>query len=186
MTSADHASGTDRVAEAAGVEPGCTHVINIQGDEPLIDPGLIDELVGALAADPETPMVTAAVPAAGGEPLDDPNIVKTVLNKCGEALYFSRSVIPHPGSHHPEAPRFRHKGIYGYTRDFLLQFVRWRPSPLEVAERLEQLRALENGARIKVVICDDDSIGVDTPAQAEQVEQLILAARAPGAPQPET
>jgi 3-deoxy-manno-octulosonate cytidylyltransferase (CMP-KDO synthetase) len=177
MTSPDHASGTDRIAEAAASDPDCTHIINIQGDEPLIDPALIDQLAGALLGDPEVEMITAAVPAAAEDDLTDPNIVKTVLNKCGEALYFSRSLIPHQIDQTIVAPRYRHMGIYGYTKKFLLRFVGWEPSPLELAERLEQLRALENGARIKAIVTTDASIGVDTPAQAAMVEQLILANR---------
>ena len=107
--------------------------------------------------------------------LANPNIVKTVITGNGEALYFSRSVIPYQDSESPATNCYRHKGIYGYTREFLLKFVRWEPSPLELAEKLEQLRALENGARIHVVITDDDSTGVDTLAQADMVEQLLLA-----------
>ena len=175
MTSPDHVSGTDRIAEAVASESDCTHVINIQGDEPLIDPELIDTLVEQMADSAEIPMITAAVPAKPGEDFQNPNIVKVVLNKRGEALYFSRSVIPHTQPESPGAPHYRHKGIYGYTKEFLLQFVRWAPSPLELAERLEQLRALENGAMIRVVLTDDDSIGVDTPEQADQIEQLLLA-----------
>lgn len=178
MTAADHPSGTDRIAEVAATDPDCTHVINIQGDEPLIDPALIDKLAAALADDPELEMITAAVATTDPAGLDDPNIVKTVLNKHGEALYFSRSVIPHHSDQNATAiPHYRHKGIYGYSKEFLLRFVRWEPSPLELAERLEQLRALENGTRIRVLLTADTSPGIDTPAQAEQIEQLILANR---------
>lgn len=175
MTAPDHPSGTDRIAEAAAAIADCTHVINIQGDEPLIDPELIDALAGRLADEPELPMVTAAVPFARGEVFNNSNLVKVVLNLAGDALYFSRSVIPFQQPESPAAPVYRHKGIYGFTRDFLLQFVRWQPSPLERSERLEQLRALENGARIHVVITDDDSPGVDTPEQADEVEAILLA-----------
>jgi len=177
MTATDHLSGTDRIAEAAATDPHCTHVINIQGDEPLIDPRLIDQLATALTEDPEIEMITAAVATTDPTGLDDPNIVKTVLNKHGDALYFSRSVIPHQIDPTPAAPYYRHKGIYGYSKDLLLRFVRWEPSPLELAERLEQLRALDNGTRIRVLITTDPSTGVDTPAQADQIEQLILANR---------
>ena len=174
MTSADHASGTDRIAEAAAAEPDCTHIINIQGDEPLIDPALIDELAETLAGDPRIDMITAAVLANPGDSeLENPNVVKTVLTKDGDALYFSRSLIPHQNIEDPPAPCYRHKGIYGYTREFLLKFVRWEPSPLELAERLEQLRALENGARVRVLVTRDESGGVDTPEQADQIERII-------------
>lgn len=173
MTRSDHPTGTDRLAEAVGAYPECTHVINVQGDEPLIDPGLIDQLAETLLNDPALPMVTAANPIADHDQLADPNIVKVVLNKRNNALYFSRSVIPHDRTGQGQATWFRHQGIYGYTREFLLAYVRWDPSPLEVTEKLEQLRALENGASIAVVLTDHDSIGVDTPAQAEHVATLL-------------
>ena len=120
-------------------------------------------------------MITAAVLGINNLDLVNSNVVKTVINKENNAIYFSRSVIPHQNSESPAAPCYRHKGIYGYTKDFLLKFVRWEPSPLELAERLEQLRAIENGASIHVIITDDNSIGVDTPEQAIMVEQQILA-----------
>ena len=175
MTSNDHVSGTDRIAEAAQTDQDCTHIINIQGDEPLIDPGLIDQLAEKISNDPTICMITAAVLGINNLDLANSNVVKTVINKENNAIYFSRSVIPHQNSESPAAPCYRHKGIYGYTKDFLLKFVRWEPSPLELAERLEQLRAIENGASIHVIITDDNSIGVDTPEQAIMVEQQILA-----------
>ena len=175
MTSNDHVSGTDRIAEAAQTDQNCTHIINIQGDEPLIDPGLIDQLAKKISSDPTICMITAAVLGINNLDLANSNIVKTVINKENNAIYFSRSVIPHQNSESPAAPCYRHKGIYGYTKDFLLKFVRWEPSPLELVERLEQLRAIENGASIHVIITDDNSIGVDTPEQAIMVEQQILA-----------
>ena len=175
MTSNDHVSGTDRIAEAAKTDQKCTHIINIQGDEPLIDPELIDQLAEKISNDPTISMITAAVPGINNLDLANSNVVKTVINKENNAIYFSRSVIPHQNSESPAAPCYRHKGIYGYTKDFLLKFVRWEPSPLELAERLEQLRAIENGESIHVIITDDNSIGVDTPEQAIMVEQLILA-----------
>ena len=175
MTSNDHVSGTDRIAEAAQTDQDCTHIINIQGDEPLIDPGLIDQLAEKISNDPTICMITAAVLGINNLDLANSNVVKTLINKENNAIYFSRSVIPHQNSESPAAPCYRHKGIYGYTKDFLLKFVRWEPSPLELAERLEQLRAIENGASIHVIITDDNSIGVDTPEQAIMVEQQILA-----------
>ena len=175
MTSPEHISGTDRIAEAVTSEPDCSHVLNIQGDEPLISPELIDLVAARLTENAGISMITAAVPVTDNLDLANPNIVKTVLTRDGEALYFSRSVIPYQDSEIPVTPCYRHKGIYGYTREFLLKFVRWDPSPLELAEKLEQLRALENGAHIHVVMTDDTSSGVDTPAQADMVEQLILA-----------
>ncbi|MBK1830756.1 3-deoxy-manno-octulosonate cytidylyltransferase [Verrucomicrobiaceae bacterium R5-34] len=173
MTSAEHPTGTDRIAEAAAALPNATHVINIQGDEPLIDPALIDQLGESLLADSGISMATAANPITDDALMDDPNVVKVVLAHNGDALYFSRSPLPYRRSESPALQLYRHKGIYAYRRDFLEQFVTWEPSPLELAESLEQLRALENSARIKVLITDDESPGVDTLEQAQQIEALL-------------
>ncbi len=173
LTSPDHPTGTDRIAEAAAAIPEATHVINIQGDEPLIDPALIDELARAMTSDAALPMVTAANPVDDEAAYLDPNVVKVVLDLTGHALYFSRSPLPYRRTTPDRLQIYRHKGIYGYRRDFLETFITWPPSPLEQAESLEQLRALENGARIKVIITDDDSIGLDTPAQAPLIESLL-------------
>jgi len=176
MTRDDHPSGTDRVAEVAESFPEATHILNIQGDEPLIDPELIDRLAADLLADPDLPMITAANPTvADAEGLDDPNVVKVVLDARGDALYFSRSLIPHPRNRPDGLRWFRHKGIYGFRRDFLFDFVGWEPSLLERTEGLEQLRALENGGRIRVVITDDESPGVDTPEQAAILHERLRA-----------
>ena len=184
LTRPDHPTGTDRLAEVAAAHPEATHLINVQGDEPLIQPGLIDQLASALAADPDLPMITAAAPLADAVDAHNPNIVKVVLAadgheppRGGQALYFSRSPIPFARGPLIR-PCYRHLGIYGYTRNFLLRFVAWPPSPLEQTECLEQLRALENGARIHVVLTTDESPGVDTPEQAQAVEELILLASA--------
>ncbi|MFC4995162.1 3-deoxy-manno-octulosonate cytidylyltransferase [Rubritalea tangerina] len=173
MTSSDHPTGTDRIAEAANGVPNATHIINIQGDEPLIEPSLIDELAEVLLVDSDLAMATAANPIDSPELMADPNVVKCVLKLNGDALYFSRSPLPYQRSESPELTHYRHKGIYAYRKDFLHQFVQWPPSPLELAESLEQLRALENGARIKVIITDDTSGGVDTPEQAEALETFL-------------
>ncbi len=174
MTRPDHPSGTDRAAEVASAFPEMSHIINIQGDEPLIDPGLIDSLAAALLADPGLPMITAANPLPASDPLlGDPNVVKVTIDRDGHALYFSRSQIPHPRSVPDDLIYFRHKGIYGFRRDFLFDFVGWEPSLLERTEGLEQLRALENGARIKVVLTEDTSPGVDTPEQAAILHDLL-------------
>lgn len=173
MTRDDHPTGSDRIAEAASRYDDCTHVVNVQGDEPLISPELVDSLARRLREQPDLPMVTAANPLVNEEDIGNPNIVKVVLNNRGEALYFSRSVIPHGRNRHPGSTWLRHQGIYGYSKAFLLQYVRWAPSPLETTEQLEQLRALENGATISVVLTDDDAIGVDTPEQAEAVARII-------------
>ena len=176
MTSPEHPTGTDRIAEALRSMPRATHVINIQGDEPLIDPSLVDELARALISDSTLDMATAANPLDPADPaVADPNVVKVVRALDGPALYFSRSPLPFFRSAVEGLPVLRHKGIYGYSRAFLERFVTWPPSPLECAESLEQLRALENGASIRVLITDDTSPGVDTPEQANQIERLLAA-----------
>jgi 3-deoxy-manno-octulosonate cytidylyltransferase (CMP-KDO synthetase) len=168
LTSARHLSGTDRVAEVAAKAKQFAHIINIQGDEPMIDPKLIDRLVRALQRNRKIEMVTAAHPFADPRDAESPHQVKVVVNRANEALSFSRALIP-------LSLYFRHQGIYGYTRDLLLRFVRWRISPRERAESLEQLRALENGVRIKVVMTDSGSPGVDTPEDARRIERLMIS-----------
>ncbi|MEI6654273.1 MAG: 3-deoxy-manno-octulosonate cytidylyltransferase [Verrucomicrobiota bacterium] len=174
MTSPDHLTGTDRIAEAVRAVPQATHIVNIQGDEPLIEPALIDALATAMANNPALDMATAANPIDPADPaVLDPNVVKVVTALDGRALYFSRSPLPY--FRHPVEGLLvlRHKGIYAYTRGFLERFVTWPPSPLERAESLEQLRALENGATIHVIITTDTSPGVDTPEQAREVERIL-------------
>jgi 3-deoxy-manno-octulosonate cytidylyltransferase (CMP-KDO synthetase) len=173
MTSANHSSGTDRIAEVAAKTKQFAHIVNIQGDEPMIDPTLIDRLVRELQRDRKLEMITAAHPFADSREAKSPHQVKVVLNLKGEALYFSRALIP---STKRPCLYFRHQGIYGYTRDLLLRFVRWKTSPLERAESLEQLRALENGVRIKVIMTGRGSPGVDTPEDARMVERLLVSA----------
>jgi 3-deoxy-manno-octulosonate cytidylyltransferase (CMP-KDO synthetase) len=176
MTSPDHPTGTDRIAEALRATPEATHIINIQGDEPLIEPALIDELAAAMAANPALDMATAANPLDPADPaVLDPNVVKVVTALDGRALYFSRSPLPFFRHAVAGLPVLRHKGIYAYSRGFLERFVTWPPSPLEKAESLEQLRALENGASIQVLLTNDTSPGVDTPEQAVEIERLLAA-----------
>ena len=175
LTATNHSSGTDRVAEVAAEAKQFVHVVNIQGDEPMIDPKLIDRLVLELQRDRKLEMITAAHPFADPREAESPHQVKVVLNRKSEALYFSRALIP-SASRSSLPLHLRHQGIYGYTRDLLLRFVRWRPSPLERAESLEQLRALENGVRIKVVMTGRGSPGVDTPEDARMIERLIVSA----------
>ncbi|SRR5579862_314786 len=166
-------SGTDRVAEAAARMPRASHVINVQGDEPLIDPALITLLARTLVKDPAIEMITAANAVAGHDEAANPHSVKVVLDRSSNALYFSRSPIPFYRDA-GDAPRYyRHQGIYGYSRKFLLQFVKWKPTFLEKAESLEQLRALENGAKIRVLITRSVSLGVDTPEDVGPVSQLL-------------
>jgi 3-deoxy-manno-octulosonate cytidylyltransferase (CMP-KDO synthetase) len=174
MTREDHPSGTDRIAEAIQ-HNDAEAVINVQGDEPLIDPALIDELAGVIASG-DWDMATAATPIVEEDQLHDPAVVKTVFSRDGQALYFSRSVIPHmreAGHALPSGLYWRHIGIYAYRRDFLVQMVSEAPCPLETAEKLEQLRALYMGCRMKVIETADFGIGVDTPDDIPKAEGLI-------------
>jgi 3-deoxy-manno-octulosonate cytidylyltransferase (CMP-KDO synthetase) len=176
MTSPNHDSGTDRIAEVAKKMKQFAHVVNIQADEPLIDPKLIDRLVRELQRDKELEMITAAHPFEDARAAESPHQVKVVLDQQSNALYFSRAAIPFVREA-SEAPKyFRHQGIYGYSRDLLLRFVRWKTSPLERAECLEQLRALENGVRIRVVMTGSGSPGVDTPEDARMIERVLESA----------
>lgn len=171
MTRADHPSGTDRVAEAASADPA-EFVVNIQGDEPLIDPDAIDAAVLALLDEPEIPMGTLSKRIEDPAELADPNVVKVVTGRDGCALYFSRAPIPHKRDG-GLARAFKHIGLYVYQRDFLLSYPDLPAGPLEESERLEQLRALENGYRIRVVETEYESLGVDTPADLERVARLF-------------
>ncbi len=179
MTSPDHPSGTDRIAEVASRMRGITHFINVQGDEPLIDPGLIEQLAATLLRTPAIAMITAATPLNDPSGAGDPNMVKVVMDLCGNALYFSRSAIPFhrdTDDSSSQFPPFLHLGIYGYRRDILKRLVRLPPTPLELSEKLEQLRALEHGIPIRVIKTAHRGIGVDTPQDALRVEKLLLAA----------
>jgi 3-deoxy-manno-octulosonate cytidylyltransferase (CMP-KDO synthetase) len=167
MTSSSHRSGTDRVAEiTAGVKTPL--VINIQGDEPLIKGEVIDDLVEALQ-DENIPMATLAVKEEDMTLLDDNNVVKVVFDREGNALYFSRSPLPFQASGY----FWRHIGIYGYQRNFLLQFCQMPQSRLEKAEKLEQLRAIENGYKIKIIENPFSSLSVDSPEDIIKVEKLL-------------
>jgi len=177
MTRPEHPSGTDRIAEVAA-RCHCDAVVNVQGDEPMIDPAVIDAVANALA---DNEMSTAATPIKNPAELDNPNVVKVVVNAAGRALYFSRRTIPYlreaaSGSVSEQLAAFpflKHLGIYGYRRGTLLRLVKFPVSPLESAERLEQLRALENGIPLAVVQVDYDSVGVDTPEDVARVEKLL-------------
>ncbi len=168
MTSPDCASGTDRVAEAArGMDEEV--IVNLQGDEPMMHPSVIDAVAAPLVADPGVLMATAALPQDDPEEYGKPSVVKVVVDGRGDALYFSRSPIPHYRD--AGTGRYRkHLGIYGYRREFLFRVAALPPSRLEEAERLEQLRVLENGHRIRVVDVAHDSVGVDTPEDLKAVE----------------
>ncbi len=171
MTRADHPSGTDRVAEVAA-RTDAKLVLNIQGDEPELATASIDQLVAAMQADPESVMGTLACPfdtlaEHAGAPVDpdQPSAVKVVTDLAGRALYFSRSLIPFPrdGTGAARGPCL-HLGVYAYRRDFLLKLAKLPPTPLEQTEKLEQLRVLEHGYNIKVVMVEEASVGIDTPA----------------------
>jgi 3-deoxy-manno-octulosonate cytidylyltransferase (CMP-KDO synthetase) len=175
LTNPAHPSGTDRIAEAALSFPEHDIIINVQGDEPLISPNLIDELAATLRAQPQIPMITAAALIHDANQVTDPNVVKVTIDTNGDSLYFSRSPIPFVRNATARTVHRRHLGLYGFRRDFLFQFIAWPPSMLEQTESLEQLRAIENGARIRVIMTDDLSPGVDTEEQARAVEKLITA-----------
>lgn len=178
MTRASYPSGTDRIAEAAA-RCQCDAVVNIQGDEPLMDPAVIDAVARALENEE---MSTAAAPIGHPEELENPNVVKVVVNTAGRALYFSRRTIPYlreaaSGSVSEQLAAFpflKHLGIYGYRRQTLLRLVQLPVSPLESAEKLEQLRALENGIQIAVVKVDYDGASVDVPEDVARVERLMI------------
>ena len=176
MTRQDHVSGTDRVAEVASAYEDFELVVNIQGDEPLIDPGAIDAAVLPLLEEPAIPMGTLKKRIEDPREIGDPNVVKVVTDRFENAIYFSRSPIPALRREGPYGGvHFKHIGLYVYRRNFLLKYSDLPTGPLEKAESLEQLRALENGFRIRVVETDYESFGVDTPADLERVRQLIRA-----------
>ncbi|MDQ6859703.1 MAG: 3-deoxy-manno-octulosonate cytidylyltransferase [Verrucomicrobiota bacterium] len=176
LTSSTHQSGTDRIAEVAR-KGDFSHVINIQGDEPLTDPKLLDRLVRRMQDDKAIEMITAAHPFEQASDVQSPHQVKVVLDRDSRALYFSRSAIPFVRDADARVQPLRHQGIYGYTRELLMRLVQWKPSPLERAESLEQLRALENGVTVHVLVTKHGSPGVDTPEDAAALEK-ILAPRA--------
>ena len=173
LTRASHQSGTDRVAEVAKKLHGVSHVINVQGDEPLISPRLIDQLAMALLAEPKLGMITAASRFAPDEDVTNPNVVKVVMDQDSNALYFSRAPIPHSRDGISLVPHYRHQGIYGYSLPLLLKFVKWKPTRLEQTEQLEQLRALEHGVKIRVAVTSKISTGVDRPEDVALVEKML-------------
>jgi 3-deoxy-manno-octulosonate cytidylyltransferase (CMP-KDO synthetase) len=185
MTSSTHASGTDRVAEvAAGLD--CEFIVNVQGDEPLIESSTIDAAIEPLIADSGFQISTTSEPIETAEDVFNPSVVKVVTDARGVALYFSRSPIPYVrptagltleeslAANASLLSNYRkHSGLYAYRAGFLQQFARMQPSPLERLEALEQLRALENGFEIRVVRVEHRSVGVDTRQDYEQVKRLI-------------
>ena len=182
MTSPDHLSGTDRVAEVAEKQI-CDIVVNVQGDEPLVPAEDIDLIVRALAEEPETQVSTLMIPIRDADEMWDPNIAKVVVDNRGHALYFSRAPIPYDRDAWPQGIQavssrevpygFKHIGLYAYRKSFLLEFSRLQPSPGEKIEKLEQLRVLENGFCIRVMQTDKNSIGVDCEADLIEVEKAL-------------
>ena len=175
LTSPRHQSGTDRIAEVARKAKRFAFIIDIQGDEPLVDPRLIDKLVEKLERNPRIEIVTVAHPFDDPAEAASPHQVKVVVDLAGRALYFSRAAIPYPRDL-SRMKYLRHQGIYGFRREMLLQFVKWKPTPLERAESLEQLRALENGVTVHVLVTKHGSPGVDTPEDAVALEQKLARA----------
>lgn len=182
MTSSTHETGTDRLAEV-GRRIDADIIVNVQGDEPLIEPGMIDEAIGPLAADTSLPMGTLKSRITSLHDFLSPNVVKVVTDQAGFALYFSRSPLPNFRDRWNDLKDeaftsgkllcYKHVGLYVYRRQFLLSFASLQPTPLELAEKLEQLRVLENGHRIRVVETEHSSIGVDTPADLEKVLEYL-------------
>jgi 3-deoxy-manno-octulosonate cytidylyltransferase (CMP-KDO synthetase) len=177
MTSPKHQSGTDRIAEVARKARQFDLIINIQGDEPLLDPALLDRFVDELRSNRKIDIVTAAHPFESAAEASSPHQVKVIVDLHGNALYFSRYAIPFPRNRAASIKHLRHQGIYGFRRKALLDFVRWKPTPLERAESLEQLRALENGVMVHVLVTKHGSPGVDTPADAKALEQKLARAK---------
>jgi 3-deoxy-manno-octulosonate cytidylyltransferase (CMP-KDO synthetase) len=188
ITRPTHRTGTDRIAEVAA-NLSCEIVLNLQGDEPLIEPLTLEAVMAPLLADPMLEMSTVCVPITDRADYDNPNVVKVVKDRLGHALYFSRSPIPHLRGGPPKggpydgveagfSRPYKHLGLYGYRRTFLLKFAALSQTPLERAESLEQLRALEHGYRIHTVETNYDSVGVDTPEDLERVRRQLLAVTA--------
>lgn len=170
MTKSDHSTGTDRLAEVAEAFPDVDLIINVQGDEPLIEPSIIDELVAVFETDSELKMATVKTLITDREEIENPNNVKVITDKANYALYFSRSVLPYPRNE--GCLVYKHIGIYAYKRDFLLTYAKMEPTPLEQSESLEQLRALENGYRIKVIESATKFVGVDTAEDLDKVNEI--------------
>ena len=172
LTSAAHPSGTDRLAEvAASLE--CDLVVNVQGDEPLIEPGMIDEAVAPFAHDATLPISTLRRRISDPSELANPNVTKVVVDRDDNALYFSRAPVPYTRPGCPPAVAWRHVGLYVYRRECLLRLASLAPTALEQSEALEQLRALEHGIRIKAIETQYDSVGVDTPDDLERVRRVF-------------
>ena len=176
MTRSEHPSGTDRLAEVASAESADLYV-NIQGDEPLIDPEAIDAAVLSVLGDEKVPMGTLKKRISDFTDIGNPNVVKVITDLNGDAIYFSRTPIPYyRDSNGDPGAYFKHIGLYVYRREFLLSYPDLTIGPLEQAERLEQLRAIENGYRIRTMETEYESLGVDTPEDLDHVNQLFSQA----------
>jgi 3-deoxy-manno-octulosonate cytidylyltransferase (CMP-KDO synthetase) len=175
LTSSEHRTGTDRIAEVAARRQADI-VINIQGDEPLIDTRMIDETIRPLLNDPELPACTLCRPIVHKKDLESPHVVKAVFDRQGHALYFSRSLIPYPRKKEGHQA-YEHIGIYAYRNDFLMRYITLESTPLEISESLEQLRILEHGYRLKVMVTQYEYAGlsVDTAEDLEEVRRMIAA-----------
>ena len=171
MTDANHPTGTDRLAEVAQQYTDLDVIINVQGDEPMIDANLIDQLAELFESDDALQMATVATPLLEEE-YDEPSAVKVILNKRNDAMYFSRSLIPYPRHDFVNTP-LKHIGIYAYRRQFLLDYAKMEPTAAEQTESLEQLRALENGFAIRVITTDKRFVGVDTPEDLARVNAIF-------------
>jgi 3-deoxy-manno-octulosonate cytidylyltransferase (CMP-KDO synthetase) len=183
MTRSIHRTGTDRIAEVAA-DLACGIIVNVQGDLPLLEPGMIAQVVEPLERDPDLQMATLRRPIVDPADLANPNVVKVVTDRDGHALYFSRAPIPYvrDGSHdlpHVGTRQFKHVGLYAYRREFLLKLTALPQTPLEIAESLEQLRALEHGYRIRVMETQYDSIEVDTPEDLERARHHLAVGATP-------
>ena len=172
MTSPDHPSGTDRLAEVALSYPDIDVIVNVQGDEPMIPPEVIDRLAQAFADDQDLKMATLKTLMSEDE-YNNPNAVKVVTDQNGYALYFSRSLLPYPRNRKADFKVYKHVGIYAYRRSFLLSYAAYEPTPLEQIEGLEQLRVLENGQRIKVLESKFQGIGIDTQEDLDAINALF-------------
>lgn len=172
LTSKEHENGTSRIAEVCTKYEDYDVIVNVQGDEPLIEPEMINSIINSFKEDDTISMSTLKYKIDTMEEIENPNYVKVITDKKGYALYFSRSVIPYPRKLDIQN-YYKHVGIYGYKRDFVVEYAKMEPTPLEVSESLEQLRALENGYRIKVMETPYKIIGVDTQEELEKVREYI-------------
>ena len=172
LTSKEHENGTSRIAEVCTKYEDYDVIVNVQGDEPLIEPEMINSIINSLKEDDTISMSTLKYKIDTMEEIENPNYVKVITDKKGYALYFSRSVIPYPRKLDIQN-YYKHVGIYGYKRDFVVEYAKMEPTPLELSESLEQLRALENGYRIKVMETPYKIIGVDTQEELEKVREYI-------------